>query len=259
MAWPSMAWSPEMAQAQFAQSSGVTWFEQPPDVHTALNDAYSDPAWDMIYSIDVECVAVGKTHEVTDRTPCQVALVNGNGEVLFNTYIKPAQRVVSCLTPITGVTLADLEHGISLDEAVAELKQLIPKDATLVGQNIDSDVFWMQLTRGVDFADVVDIGEIFKGFNAQYGNYSYHSLQHEARVLLREQPPLGAHDAVWDAQASVMLYKIARCATPAELRDMQQRLMAQRPAPSVGKLHNYQIDGVCMAKFMKKFCICGLP
>lgn len=259
MAWSSTPWLPAMPQDQFQQSYGVTWQQQSSDALTGVYDADADPAWDMIYSIDVECVAVGKTHEVTDRSPCQVALVNGHCEVLLNTYIRPAQRVVSCLTPITGVTLADLEHGISLDEAIAEVKQLLPKDATLVGQNIDSDVSWMQLTRGVDFADHVDIGEIFKGFNARYGNYSYHSLQHEARVLLRQQPPLGAHDAVWDAQASVMLYKRAKWATQDELSAMQQMLIAERPAPSVAKLHNYQIDSVCMAKFMKQFCICGLP
>eukprot|EP00419_Tripos_fusus_P003499 CAMPEP_0172670572 /NCGR_PEP_ID=MMETSP1074-20121228/10382_1 /TAXON_ID=2916 /ORGANISM="Ceratium fusus, Strain PA161109" /LENGTH=259 /DNA_ID=CAMNT_0013487501 /DNA_START=43 /DNA_END=822 /DNA_ORIENTATION=+ len=259
MAWSSMAWSPAMAQAQLAQSSGIAWHGLPIQAHATVNDAYADSVWDMIYSIDVECVAVGKTHEVTDRSPCQVALVNGHCDVLFNTYIRPPEHVVSCLTPITGVTLADLEHGISLDEAISELKQLLPNDATLVGQNIDSDVSWMQLTPGVDFADLVDIGDIFKGFNPHYGNYSYHSLQHEARVLLRHEPPLGAHDAVWDARASVMLYKIAACATPGELIEMRHRLIAQRPAPSVAKLHNYQIDGVCMAKFMKKFCICGLP
>ena len=53
---------------------------------------------------------------------------------------------------------------------------------------------------------VVDLGEIFKGYNARYGNYSVHSLQHEARVLLGKTAR-GAHDPAWDAQVSVALYK----------------------------------------------------
>merc|ERR1712187_734824 len=141
----------------------------------------------------------------------------------------------------------------------AQLKQELPKNAILVGQNIDSDIAWMKLTCGVDFADKVDIAQFFKGYNARYGNYCMHSLEHEARVLLGKTPPMEAHDPAWDAQESVELYKKAIGAEPGDLLNMQQMLIAQRPFPSIAKRNNYQLDGVCMAKFMPKFCICGQP
>uniref|UniRef100_A0A7S0AJF2 Exonuclease domain-containing protein n=1 Tax=Pyrodinium bahamense TaxID=73915 RepID=A0A7S0AJF2_9DINO len=214
---------------------------------------------ERIFCIDVECVAVGTTHELSSRAPCSVALVDGYGEVLFAEAIKPDKPVVSYLTPITGVTAEDLEHGISLEVAIEELKRRLPKDAVLVGQKLDSDITWMQLEPGVDFAESLDLAEIFKGFNVKYGNYSYHSLQHEAQVLLGRAPPEGAHDPAWDAQVSVQLYGLARNATPEVLAVMQYHLMSVRPVPSIAKRYNYTLDGVCMAKFMPKLCTCGAP
>lgn len=212
-----------------------------------------------VFSFDVECVAIGKGHETTDRSPCSVALVDGDGQVLFKTLIKPKEKVQSYLTPLTGVTRSDLEKGIALEEAIEKIKQLLPKDALIVGQSIASDLAWMKLTRGVDYADTVDIAEMFKGFNARYGTYSFHTLQHEALVLLGKRPSATAHDPAWDAQVSVELYKKATKASPRELNEMRQRLIANRPEPSVVKIHNYNMDGVCMAKFMRKFCTCGKP
>lgn len=214
---------------------------------------------DNVFSIDVECVATGKTHELSARSPCSVALVDGSGKVIYKAMIKPVEPVVSYLTPITGVTATDLGVGVPLEEAIAKLKQLLPRNATLVGQNPDSDVAGMKLKRGIDYAELVDVGSFFKGYNARFGNFSVHSLQHEARVLLGKCAPAGAHDPVWDAQVSVDLYKLAKGATPERLRSMQQQLISQRPLPSVAKQHNYRMDGVCLAKFMPKFCICGKP
>ncbi|CAK9090274.1 unnamed protein product [Durusdinium trenchii] len=211
--------------------------------------------WDKVFCVDVECVAIGRSHDISARSPCSVALVNGQEEVLLKEIIKPEKPIISCLTPLTGVTKADLDKGISLNEAVAKLKRLLPADAVLVGQSCASDIEWMMLEKGVDFAEVVDLGEIFKGYNARYGNYSVHSLQHEARVLLGKTAR-GAHDPAWDAQVSVALYKKAKLATAQELTSMQQQLISTKPLPSVAKSHNYNIDGVCMAKFMPKFCTC---
>ena len=38
-------------------------------------------------------------------------------------------------------------------QAVAKLKRLLPADAVLVGQSCASDIEWMMLEKGVDFAE----------------------------------------------------------------------------------------------------------
>lgn len=42
-------------------------------------------------------------------------------------------------------------QGVPLAAAVATLRQALPKQATLVGQNIGKDVEWLSLKEGVDF------------------------------------------------------------------------------------------------------------
>lgn len=216
---------------------------------------------DRVFSIDVECVAVGKTHETSSRSPCSVALVDIQGEVLFQAIIKPNVPVVSYLTPITGCSAEDLECGMRLEEALVALKSKLreTQDAVLVGQHPDGDIEWMQLERGRDYACSFDISDVFKGYNHKFGTYSYHSLQHEAEVLLHRSARAGGpHDPVWDAQMSVELYKLARSSSLQEVEHMRQQLINVRPAPSIAKQFDYQLDGVCMAKFMPKMCICGM-
>jgi RNA exonuclease 4 len=54
--------------------------------------------------------------------------------------------VASYLQPLTGLSKSSLEaNGIPLEEAMKTLREKLPKDAVLVGQNIRKDVEWLQL------------------------------------------------------------------------------------------------------------------
>ena len=61
--------------------------------------------------------------------------------------IKPEKKIVSYLTPVSGLR-PEL------------LKRHLPKDAILVGQNSGHDIEWMGLTKGTDFQDSVDTSEV---------------------------------------------------------------------------------------------------
>ena len=97
--------------------------------------------------------------------------------MLANLYVKPDQPVISYLTDLTGYALSALlpaqltiasaklssaiaprltkdileNNGISFTEALARIRQQLPRNATLVGQNIRKDVEWLGLREGVDF------------------------------------------------------------------------------------------------------------
>ena len=141
------------------------------------------------------------------------------------------------------------------------MRKLLPANAVLVGQSLQSDIDWLGLQEGVDFARSVDLSEQFKCYNPRFGNTSFFSLQHEAAVLLGAKPSAGAHDPAQDAQWSVQLYNkfVAPANSATLLKDARQKLLRIRPQPSVAKLLNYQHEGVCMAKFFKEKCICKQP
>ena len=213
-----------------------------------------------VFSLDVECVAVGKTHMMKDRAPAKFALVDSQGKTVCVQYIRPEKRIVSYLTPVSGVRAEDLEGAVSMEEAVEILKSNLPKDAILVGQKVDSDITWMRLKQGEDFADFVDLSEVFKGYNARYNNYSYHSLLHEARILLNlpDLDTVGEHDPAIDARLSVQLWEKVK-SRPDQLQQMRQSLIRNKPKMSAGKRLNFRYEGVCMAKFQPAKCICGMP
>ena len=137
---------------------------------------------DNYVSIDVECVATGYRHD--ERAVALVAVVNKDERVLLRKTVKPEKPVVSYLTPLTGLRNGDLDDGDRLGNVICEVKSLLGSDVVLVGQGVASDIKWLELKEGVDFHNTVDLGELFKGYNSRFGNFSYHSLQHEANTLL---------------------------------------------------------------------------
>jgi hypothetical protein len=76
-----------------------------------------------ILSIDVECVATGYTHE--DRSPCSVAIVDDKCQIIFSSLIKPTEKVVSDLYPLTGLRIKDLEQASSLEDVLQKVKSIL--------------------------------------------------------------------------------------------------------------------------------------
>ena len=52
-------------------------------------------------SIDVECVATGRRHDA--RSVALVAIVDEDERVLLRRKVKPSEKIVSYLTPLTGL------------------------------------------------------------------------------------------------------------------------------------------------------------
>ena len=110
-------------------------------------------------SVDVGCVATGVCHDARDVY--FVAVVDGNER-----QRKSNQKNQS---GIQG------RFGLCRD-VIAEVKALLGHDVVLVGQGIQSNINWLHLHQGVDYAETVDLAEMFKTYNSRYGRYNYYSL-----------------------------------------------------------------------------------
>eukprot|EP00056_Hartaetosiga_gracilis_P022368 m.29851 g.29851 ORF g.29851 m.29851 type:complete len:221 (+) comp9605_c0_seq1:126-788(+) len=215
-----------------------------------------------LMSVDVECVANGRGHN--DRCVAHVAVVDGESEeVVLDVKIRQTEEVFSYLEPITGLTAADFNESnpdnniISMDELHVILKDILGDDVLLVGQGIDSDINWLSLRQGVHFEEKRDLAQDFKAFNPKYGRYNFHSLQATAETLLGVNMA-GSHNPAIDAIVSIQLYKkFVRPGNKRTMKEAHKKLIRTRNRPSVAKQLDYQCDGVCMAKFFKKKCICG--
>ena len=214
-----------------------------------------------VFSLDVECVAVGKTHQIEDRYPAKFALADEAGRSICTCLIKPEKPIVSYLTPITGLRQSNFSGSDpDLRSAIGLLKRHLPKEAILVGQKIDHDIEWMQLTKGTDFQESVDLAEVFKGWNSKYNNFAYHSLLHEAQHVLKISTINASkeHDPAMDVILSVQLWNKVK-ENPSKLPQYQQLLIRNRPNQSVAKRLDWRYEGVCLSKFKPSKCICGMP
>ena len=69
----------------------------------------------VVFSIDVECVATGPQHH--DRAVAQIGMVDCFGRMLLNVLVKPDKHISSYLTPLTGLTaekvrmVGEIAHG----------------------------------------------------------------------------------------------------------------------------------------------------
>ena len=211
-----------------------------------------------LIAIDVECVATGVRHDA--RSVCSVAVVGEDERVLLYKKVKPRERIVNYLTPITGFRKGDLDDAESLESVLAQVHALLGPDVSIVGQAVQNDITWLKLERGRHYKDVKDIAQIFATENPRYGNKTYFSLQHESDTLLGAGILSGgAHDPVKDALCALRLYKKYFVESPHLLEKAKQQLLRNRSAPSFAKQCNYRFEGVCMAAFIPAKCFCGAP
>ena len=212
-----------------------------------------------ILSVDVECVATGRGHN--DRSVCRVAIVDENERILFNENVMPEEKIVSYLTPITGVRAGDLDNGKSLETVLTQVHALLSPDVTLVGQAVASDIAWLQLVKGVHYKDVIDLSQVFATYNQRYRNMNYFSLQHEADTLLDGVAMIGSapHNPANDALACIRLHRKYCVESPHLLASAKQQLLRKRPPPSFSKQYDFRYEGVCLAAFRPDKCSCGQP
>jgi DNA polymerase III epsilon subunit-like protein len=216
------------------------------------------PPGELLFSIDVECVATGKQHH--DRAVAQISLVDTSSTPLLNLYVRPEKPVASYLTPLTGVDANLLEEqGLSLEEAMKKLRAALPQGSVLVGQNIAKDVEWLGLVEGQDFASMIDLAALLRAWNPRFGGYTYFAQDHYALAWLGvHRTEADAHDAVADAVLSMRLFHayVAVQNDPEAVAAMAAKTIATPAKPSFAKLHP-EWEGCCMGN--RQTCKCGAP
>jgi hypothetical protein len=82
-----------------------------------------------------------------------------------------------------------------LGQAVGYLRQCLPVNAVLVGQNIAKDCEWLNLREGRDYKQLVDLAGLYRIWNPKFKTYSVFNQDHLAKVLLNWDTSVG-HNAV---------------------------------------------------------------
>ncbi|KAF1320278.1 Rna exonuclease 4, partial [Globisporangium splendens] len=230
------------------------------------------------FAIDVECVATGKgtkfvfhslvplartltsqTNHVfcvvcivsgSDRDVARIAIVDEDENVVYDRFVKPDKHIVSYLTQLTGITESNLVGAPSLDEALVELKRILPVESVIVGQSIKKDLEWLLLEKDKDYKQMFDVADLFRiPMQSQNGTirYRYFSLRHVAKYLLGHNIQEADHDPVIDAKYAMKIFKQFRYLheSPGHRDAVYQTLLKTPRTPSFAERYP-MIDGVAM-------------
>ena len=214
------------------------------------------------FAIDVECVCTGYTHN--DRVVAQIAICDIDMGTLLNVFVlnpEDEKKIVSCITPLTGIDRGKLQReGIPFADAMVLVRRCIPREnSVLVGQNVAKDIEWLQLKEGVDFGAIVDLAGVWRTWNPKFKTFSVFSQDHLIRTLLADKHEMGeTHDAIGDAVKSMKLFALWRelHIDPKRLEKEKEKLLEKEPEPSFAKRFP-SYEGVCMGN--RKTCTCNAP
>ncbi len=186
------------------------------------SDSYSEASQNSpLFSVDCEmCMTVRRKMELTricvvdvdlkvsDRTwsPSfvHVVLLSSLLQVVYHTLVKPAHRIIDYVTRYSGIT-AEMLEGVTttLSDVQKALRALLPDDAILVGQSLNSDLNAMQMMHPY----VIDTSVIY---NITGNRRRKSKLAMLAHVFLQEsiqsQEKGEGHSPVEDAQAAMYGY-----------------------------------------------------
>ena len=165
-------------------------------------------------ALDAEMVGIGPSG-FTSRL-ARVSLVNYDGEVVYDTYVKVQEKVTDYRTFVSGITPQHLEgdDAVSFDTAQTRVKELI-HGKILVGHGLKNDFNVLGITHPwYDIRDTAKYEPFMKtpspyDYNPTNANFIPKKLQVLARdklgmIIQEEGKP---HCPIEDAVAALELYK----------------------------------------------------
>lgn len=153
-----------------------------------------------LFGVDCEmCRTVKGCNELT-----RISIVNENCETVYETLVRPTNKIVDYLTQYSGITEEImLKVTKTLKDVHKEVRRLLPPDAILVGQSLNCDLNAMRMMHPY----IIDTSVIF---NLTGVRRRKSKLQKLAMTFLKEtiQHHVGGHDSVEDSVSSLKLVKL---------------------------------------------------
>ncbi|KAF7721656.1 3'-5' exonuclease [Apophysomyces ossiformis] len=151
-------------------------------------------------AIDCEMVGVGPTAE--ESALARVSLVNFNGAVLLDTFVKPQERVTDYRTKISGVHAKDLINAPSFKEVQQQVADII-KDRILVGHAVHNDLQALMLDHP---KLLIRDTQRYKEFR-KLSRGRTPGLKMLVQKVLEVDIQSGSHSSVEDARFTMLLYR----------------------------------------------------
>lgn len=169
--------------------------------YVMTKDSYAPvTAVSPMFGLDCEmCRTSAGINELT-----RISIVDEQFRSIYETLVRPANKIVDYLTQYSGITGAMMLNVTKTREQVQQdVRALLPADAILVGQSLQSDLVAMQMMHPY----VIDTSCIFNLSGERRMKSKLQALTLEFLGEVIQDNPLG-HDSIEDCSASLKLTKL---------------------------------------------------
>ncbi|CAK9045736.1 RNA exonuclease 4 [Durusdinium trenchii] len=156
-----------------------------------------------VVAMDCEMVGVGPNG--TRSVLARVSIVDSEGKVLLDKYVRPKERVTDFRTPITGITGSSLfREGVISEDEARELAAKAMDGKIVVGHSLQNDFQALLLSHPhVLIRDT----SVYRPLRPP-GQKKTPSLRKLAEYWLQEKIQEGTHDSIQDAKTALRLYML---------------------------------------------------
>ncbi|KAI8084661.1 ribonuclease H-like domain-containing protein [Halteromyces radiatus] len=155
--------------------------------------------------VAIDCEMVGVGPEGKESALARVSLVNYNGAVLLDIFVKPQEKVTDYRTAVSGITPELLKNGCTFKEAQQQVADII-KDRVLIGHAVYNDMKVLMLRHP---KLLIRDTSRYKPFR-ELVNGRTPGLKNLVNKILKVQIQSGSHSSVEDARFTMSLYKHAK-------------------------------------------------
>lgn len=152
--------------------------------------------------VAIDCEMVGVGLDGRDSVLARVSLVDFHGRQVYDSFVRPRERVTDWRTKITGITAKTMATAREFDAVQQEIADLI-KGRIIVGHDIRHDLTVLMLTHPA--THIRDTAR-FAGFK-QYGHGPKPALRVLAKELLNIEIQTGHHSSIEDAKVAMLLFR----------------------------------------------------
>ena len=211
----------------------VTQENSGPDAQKSMQDLF--PEKSKYVACDCEMVGVGMARV---SALARASLVDWNGQVLYDKFVRPKEKITDYRTRVSGVRRRDMTTALSFDRAQTEVAAIL-KGKILVGHALKNDTAALKIHDHPE-ADIRDTA-LYRPLLKQHANGSWRPKSLRALAAeLGEIIQTGEHSSVEDARASMMVFRKYRDAWERSLlngtNQKKRKLNPPRHAGPVGDI-----------------------
>lgn len=152
--------------------------------------------------VAIDCEMVGVGHNGQDDMLARVSIVNKQGEVLLDKFVKPWIKVTDYRTSVSGIRPKDIENGEDFQLVQDEVVDLL-QGKILVGHAICNDLAVLHIKH--PYKNIRDTAR-YKPLCRLVSNGRTPSLKLLSQAILGIEIQIGEHNSVEDARAAMNIY-----------------------------------------------------